>query len=187
MVVNLIGRLWLSGAKYAFSKARAGAAWQVKIGAALARYGVSLDGCRDLDDIVRVFSPRWAWLPDPVFQIWDVVYPPELLLARGGDDCDGWAMAHAQAIDHVMAPRGWQARIISVLADPWTVSHHFAVAVDPEGRIWAVQPQPERNQSGDPVVHRPFTSFAEAASTVMSWYGAKVVWFDVRHPDWTPA
>lgn len=134
-----------------------------------------------------MFRGRWHWLPDPLWQAWDQVFPPVMLLARGGDDCDGWAMTHAQAVEAVLEAYGWHSWIVSYLADPWQESHHFAAAVDPRGRVWAIQPQPSILQRSDlQIVYGPYPSVGEAVRAIAAGYGAEVVWYDVRYPDWRP-
>ena len=179
-------RLWLlAGVKYSTSAGLAGEAWAVPVSEALRAHGLALDDCRTLFEAVGVFRKRWRWVPDPAFQLWDVVYPPAQLLARGGDDCDGWAMAHAQAADHVLGRQGWKTVIISYYADPWQLSHHFAVAIDPRGGCWILQPQPSAEQADDtPTVFGPFPSIEDCANIVASWYGAKASWWDARTPMW---
>lgn len=183
-----IGRLWLGGLKYSLSRQLAGKTWKVGIEEALKRHGLTLANCQRLEDVVDIFRGRWRWRPDPAFQLWDRVYPPVLLLERGGDDCDGWAGCHAQAIAHALGSRGWQARIVSYLADPWWMSHHFAVAIDPDGQLWAVQPQASENQRATiRLIHGPFQSVDQAASYIAAGYRSRVVWYDLRLPDWTLA
>lgn len=179
-------RLWLlAGVKYATSADLAGPDWLVQVPEALKAYGLSLDGCSSIVEVTSVFRGRWRWKPDPAFQLWDVVYPPVQLLARGGEDCDGWAMAHAQAVEHVLGRQGWKAVIVSYFADPWQLSHHFAVACDPSGGHWVLQPQPAADQPADQeVVYGPFTSLEACVHTVAGWYNATASWWDVRTPMW---
>ncbi len=181
-------RLWLqAGLKYSTSAEVAGPAWAVPVNDALKAHGLALDGCRTVFEAAAVFRKRWHWVPDPAFQLWDVVYPPVQLLARGGDDCDGWAMAHAQAVDYVLGRQGWKAVIVSYYADPWHLSHHFAVAIDAAGGHWVLQPQPAADQPDEmQTVFGPFPSLEACATIVAAWYGAKACWWDVRTPMWEP-
>lgn len=185
-LVKAIGVWWLRR-KWGLSEALAGIAWRVPVAVALGAYGAGFEwskDAQDLDDVVDVFRGRWRWKSDPFFQVWDRVFPPMLLLGRGGDDCDGWAMAHAQAVTIALGRLGWSGRIASYLASRWWLSHHFAVALDPLGRVWAIQPQASADQ--DPnlqLVHGPFPSIREAADTVASWYGVTVEYLDVRLDD----
>ena len=179
-------RLWLqAGAKYATSKRIAGGAWNISLESALKPYGLSLRGCANVFEAADVFRPRWKWKPDPMFQLWDVVYPPANLLARGGDDCDGWAMAHAQAVEAGLSDQGWHSAIISYYAGPWWMSHHFAVAIDPHGGYWVLQPQPAEEQPEDsPTVYGPYGSFDDCLKQVSSWYQVGVGFWDIRTSMW---
>lgn len=183
---DLPARLWLlGGAKYRASARLAGPAWTVPLADTLKTYGLTLEGRRTLTEALDVFRPRWHWRPDPLWQAWDVVYPPVQLLARGGDDCDGWAMAHAQAAAHVLGPQGWRVVIASYFADPWPLSHHVALAIDPQGGHWVLQPEPTEDQPADqPAIFGPYPSVDVAVATVASWYQAKACWWDVRTPQW---
>lgn len=186
MLATLIARHWLGGWKYRISSWSAGADWHVPIDKILPKYGISLSRYNTPQEVASVFRPRWRWRPDPAWQLGDIVLPPARLLAAGGDDCDGWAMSHAQAIATALGPIGWQARIVSYMADPWWLSHHFAVARDPLGRWWAIQPQPsfEQPDNLDPVWPVPFDTCKDAADVIAATYNSKVVFHDVRSPMW---
>lgn len=183
-----IARQWLlAGGKYQLSAQLAGAVWQVPVQEALLAHGLTLDGRATLKAIADVFRPRWHWRPDPLFQLWDVVDPPARLLAQDGEDCDGWAMAHSQAIEYALGRAGWRAVIATYYADPWQLSHHFAVAIDPHGAHWVLQPQPSADQPvNQQVVFGPWFDVKTCVDVVASWYGARAQWFDVRTPMWEP-
>lgn len=184
-----LGRWWLSGAKYRLSRELAGPSWDLNVFAALAIRGqcIGLSTAASLEDVVGVFRGRYHWLPDPGWQLWDRVYPPKLMLERGGGDCDDWAMAHAQAVDFALGDLGWQAFIVSYLADPWWLSHHFAVAIDPSGAVWAIQPQPTPEQPRElEIVLGPFKCLEAALRAVADSYRVMIVWYDVRQPNYEP-
>lgn len=183
-----IAHQWLrEGAKYAKSAELAGAAWQVPVQEALLAHGLSLDGRTTPAAVVDVFRPRWHWRPDPLFQLWDFVDPPQVLLANQGEDCDGWAMAHSQATAYALGPLGWRSFAVSYYADPWQMSHHFAVTIDPHGDHWVLQPQPRADQAAEQqVVFGPFPDIPTCVAVVASWYNARAEWFDVRTPMWEP-
>lgn len=188
LLADTLARLWLlTGWKYEVSKSLIGPEWNIHVNDALKTHGLTLDTCKTLEDVASIFRGKWHWVPDPAGQAYDIVYPPAALLRRGGDDCDGWAMCHAQAVEYVLGPQGWRSVIVSYLADPWVLSHHFALAIDPAGNMWAVQPQPMKDQPQSmQLVFGPFKSVEEATRTVASWYNAKVEWWDVRTPMWIP-
>lgn len=186
---NNVGIWWLDGNKYNWSRSQVPQLWDMDIKTALGHHGINIDSCTTMHDVVRLFRGRYFWKPDDFFQIWDRVIPPVELLARKGDDCDGWAMLHAQAMEYVLKPRGWKVYIISYLANPWWQSHHYVTLVEPSGAVWVVQPQPteaqwvadqERNQT----VYGPYRSVEETLPLVASWYRASVVWWDKRTPRW---
>ena len=134
---------WLfSGKKYEVSAGLAGDDWKVSAYDALKAYDIDLDDVHDLASVAKVFQPRWKWKPDALFQIWDTVSCPKHLLADGGDDCDGWAMIHAQVAEYVLGKLGWTAYILTMFTDPWDKSHHVAVAVSPAKQHWVLQPEP---------------------------------------------
>ena len=189
------GRWWLSGPKYELSRALAGRWWTVPVQDAPELRGTitlaALQQARTLEQVVDAFRGRVYWEPDPVWQVWDRVYPPQLLLARGGDDCDGMAMLHAQAICFALGPQGWQAFTGSYLADPWRLSHHVALARDPAGVWWAVQPQLTRKQYAQlgrsaRIVYGPYAAPEHALRDIASCYGAEVLCYDIRDPHWLP-
>lgn len=186
LLADTLARLWLlNGWKYDVSRNLAGADWNVNVQDALVQHGLTLNNCNTLDDIANVFRGKWHWLPDPVGQAYDIVYPPVALLRRGGDDCDGWAGCHAQAVEYVLGNHGWQSVIVSYFAEDWTLSHHFALAVDPQKRMWVIQPQPRpQDPQNMQLVFGPFASVEEATRTVASWYNTKAMWWDVRTPMW---
>jgi hypothetical protein len=181
--VEVAGRAWLGGLKYAVSEHLAGTSWYINVGTACQKHGLSLTGTT-LEDVVNVFRGKAFWLPDPVLQAADIIYPPIELLDRGGDDCDGWAMTHCQAVNYILGDKGWRAFIVSYLADPFPESHHFAVAKAPDGKFWVIQPQPTPEQyKQNPamnIVAGPYATLAEIPAVVASWYKATVVWWDVR-------
>lgn len=186
---HAFGRWWLSGPKYRISQAVAGKAWDVPAIQALGEYDrrfPSPESVRTLPNVIAL-GHGFVWKPDPVFQAWDRVYPPEVMLARGGGDCDDWAMLHAQLIEAGLGGQGWQARIVSYVAHKWWLSHHFAVAIAPDGGIWPIQP---RSRSGepdvDPIWPYSFTTFDEAARAIAEAYGTEPAWFDVRDPWYRP-
>jgi hypothetical protein len=186
-MINNAGVAWLSGPKYDYSARIHGASWTIGVEQAVGYFGLrqQLDAARDIHDVIRVFRGRFFWKQDDVYQLYDVVKPPDHLLLGGGDDCDGWAMTHTQAINYALGRFGWVAWSVSYLADPFWLSHHYTVARDPQGRYWVVQPQPtetdwrthgERNQT----VFGPYATLEETPAVVAGWYGAKVVWWDKR-------
>lgn len=182
MIVQAIADAWLfRGLKYRVSEYLYGRDWYLPLSAALAKHKLSLNGKETLHDVVDTFR-GFYWASDPLWGILDTVAPPIRLLDQGQDDCDAWAMLHSQAVDHALGPLGWSGRIVSYLADPWVLSHHFCAAVDPQGHIWAVQPRPTRGQPADqdPIIPEAFPSYDLAALGVASTYGARVVKFDVR-------
>lgn len=196
-MINHFALAWLGGdgaLKYANSRRLYGASWDIGVEVALGYWMLrqQLEACRTQHDVVRVFRGRWFWKPDDVFQLFDTVRPPDHLLANGGDDCDGWAMAHTQAINYALGRYGWKAWCISYLAEPRWLSHHYCLARDPAGQFWVIQPQPteadwknygERNQT----VFGPFRTAEETPHAVASWYRAGIVWWDKRDGFYRPA
>lgn len=180
-IIKVIGIWWLSGPKYGFSRQLAGKAWHTPISEVLALVGRDLKACTTLEAVVGCFKGL-HWVKDPLFQAWDRVYPPMLLVKRGGDDCDGWAMAHALAVQEAL---GWPSRIVSYLADPWQWSHHFAVVQAPDGTWWTIQPQAAVGAPYRLPIYGPFASIAAATEGIAGAYGVRLAWYDVRHPDWT--
>jgi hypothetical protein len=189
--VNTFGIWWLSGAKYNYSKWRAGPAWDYNIKDVLSSKGIDIDKCMDMHDVVRLFLGKNFWQQDPFFQIYDVIRTPYEVISLGNDgDCGTWATVHAQAFDHVLSKRGYETKIISYLADPFSLSHHFVVITEPGGKRWVTQPQPTKESWGDPtklkqVIFGPWkaeTSDLDLAKAVLSWYDPKatVVWSDTR-------
>lgn len=178
---------WLqNGDKYAFSANYFKHEWTFGIEESLNQHGLTLAGCKTLEDVSKVFSP-WVWKGDPFFQLFDVVKPPVVLMREGGEDCDGWAMAHSLAVQHVLGPQGWKAYNISYYAKPWWNSHHFSLCEDPSGRFWAVQPEPTDNADDGkwPKVFGPFIDIPQAVKTICSMYkDTTVEWYDVRTPMW---
>lgn len=191
-IIKRMGVWWLSWPKWAVSRWLAGPEWDTPILLALARRSpykaAELAIASTLEEVVDAFRGIVHWMPDPGGQVWDQVLPPALLLRQGGDDCDGMAMLHAQAIAYALGPRGWRAAIGSYLADPWELSHHVALTVDPDGLIWAVQPQPTMEQPQDArLIFGPYINCEIAMDAIASQYHAKVVWYDIRMPDGSPA
>lgn len=183
-----IADYWLrDGNKYLKSAELAGAAWHVPVQTSLLAHGLSLEGRTTPQAVVDVFRPRWNWRPDAVLQLWDMVDPPQILLAHDGEDCDGWAMAHAQACEYALARFGWRSVVVSYYADPWQVSHHYAVTIDPHGACYVLQPQPSAAQPDDQqVVFGPFASIEATLQVVPAWYKARAEWWDVRTPMYAP-
>lgn len=196
--VEAIGVGWLSGPKYDFSKFLAGTDWNIDVETALNKYNLSLKDCKTLHDIDMYIRGKIFWLPDPIGQAWDVIYPPIQMLARGGDDCDGTCMFNAESIEHVLSPQGWKAYTASYLADPFTESHHFAIGLDPHGQVWAMQPPPSHEQwNSDPrwspqnpnpysCVYGPYSTCNEAVYAIAAQYKVKVVWYTIRGPKYEP-
>lgn len=183
--VNDFAKVWLGGAKYALSERLYGASWTIEVAAALSYYGITLGPCKDMHDVVRIFRGRWFWVSDGFYALWDTVKPPDHLLAEGGDDCDGMAMLHTQAMNAALGRYGWKAVTVSYLADPWWMSHHYTELMDPQGHYWAVQPQPTKEQwdkdgEANQTVYGPYASPEETLAAVTSQYKAKAVWHDVR-------
>jgi hypothetical protein len=139
---------------------------------------------------VNLLRGRFTWNPDCLFQLDDWVKPPVLLLQSGGDDCDGWAMLHAQAVNDALGRLGWRAFIVSYLAQPFWKSHHFAVAADALDNYWAIEPQPRLEdlqklspaaaQDAYPIVFGPFSSIKQAAEAIARRHVAEIVWMDIR-------
>lgn len=184
-MINEFGIWWLKGPKYDYSRKLAGDyAWNLPIKDALAAHGLNIDSCNDMHDVIRLFLGKYFWKPDAIFQARDIVLPPLELLARGGDDCDGWAMCHGQALEYVLKPKGWTVYNVSYFANPWWNSHHFNIMCEPNGQWWAVQPQPtqkqwdERNIRQVQVIFGPFRDFHQAMSAVVAMYqGTSIVWW----------
>lgn len=179
---------WLfEGNKYIKSKELAGDAWDVNVVEALAEHDITLEGLTTPQQVADVFRGKWFWRPDPLMQLWDVVDPPQILLKNLGEDCDGMAMLHAQAVEAALGHLGWSARIVSYYADPWQMSHHYAVAVAPDGQAWVLQPQPKADQDpNQQVVFGPYASIEETTKVVPSWYNATADKYDVRTPKYEP-
>ncbi len=179
---------WLfDGNKYKKSKELAGGAWDTPIREVLAQHGLSIDGCTTPQAVADVIRGHLYWRPDPLMQLWDFVDPPEIAMANKGEDCDGAAMLHAQACEYALGPLGWKAYIVSYYADPWQMSHHYAVAVAPDGQVWVLQPQPKADQDpNQQVVFGPYASIEETTKVVPSWYNATADKYDVRTPKYEP-
>lgn len=191
-LIKAIGIWWLSGAKYAISRLLAGRGWTLPLARALEANGLPRAGlileATTPDQVAAYFRGRAYWRPDPLWQGWDVVRPPVELLRRGGDDCDGMAMLHAQALEMALGRLGWRAGIVSYFADPWHKSHHFAYAVNAAGFVYAVQPQPDRDYPYEVrLVYGPYATVDAAVRAIAALYGVEVVWYDNRRPDWSPA
>jgi len=191
-LIRLLGIAWLRWLKWPISRLLSGRRWSVGFDAIGVvgddtSFGEYLNGADDLSSVVSVFRGVAFWKADPAWQLWDRVYPPALLVARGGDDCDGWAMLHARAIEYALGCRGWSAAIGSYLADPWQLSHHVALAIDPAGFVWAIQPPPTRDQANAGLkvrqIYGPYETYEDALGFIASTYGARVVWYDIRRPD----
>lgn len=188
--IDHIALAWLAGPdalKYANSRRLYGASWNLGVETVLGYYGLKpkLDAARTIHDIVRLFRGRWFWKPDGLFQVEDTVLPPDYLLKQGGDDCDGWAMLHCQAINYALKKHGYQAWIITYYADPFTLSHHYCVVRDPQGHYWVVQPQPTEadwKQYGEAcqTVWGPYRYLEETPHAVAVWYNTKALWWDKR-------
>lgn len=192
-MINNAGVAWLSGPKYDTSARIYGAAWAVGIETALSWRGRTLANCKTIHDVIRVFRGREFWKRDGFYQLFDTVKPPDFLLAEGGDDCDGWAMTHCQAINQALGRYGWKAWAVSYLADPFWMSHHYCLARDPQGQFWVIQPQPTaedwktKGDAGNQTVYGPYRSAGETPHIVAGWYNARVVWWDVRDGLYKPA
>lgn len=187
MLDRWIAAWWLGqGQKYRLSAYLAGPDWHLPFSAVVAKHHIRLDGATSLRDVVSAFTGRVFWQPDLCWQIRDTVSPPVRLIAEGGDDCDGMAMLHAQAVDHALGPLGWGAAIVSYLARDVRLSHHVCAAKDPDGRLWVIQPQPMRGHDADPLPGFVFRDHAHLARVVASWYHTDVIAYDVRTPQWEP-
>lgn len=185
-LVTSFAEYWLiQGAKYERSKQLAGQEWSTNIVDALKRYGKSLDHCKDVHDVVRVFLGWKFWTADGWYQLDDWVKPPAYLLKEGGDDCDGWAMTHAQAVNAALRKFGYHAWIVSYEAEPWWMSHHYCLVQYPNGEFWVMQPQPtqkdwqERPQQCQ-VVFGPYASPEASVHAVAAMYQATVRKWDLR-------
>lgn len=192
-IVNAIGKWWLSGPKYDLSRFIYRYSWVIPFEITARKYGLFTTPALTAHDVAAAFSDIYVfWIPDPLWGALDTVKPPHVLLAEGGDDCDGWAMCHARAVEHVLGPLGWRASVVSYLADPWHLSHHFCLAVGPDGSKWIIQPQKSRKQAAEGMQIDPVRQYfgpllaKDAADVVASWYKAKVVWCDVRDTNWNP-
>lgn len=180
-MLQLLAKIWLlKGLKYKLSAFLTGPDWDLPIQEACAAHGLNLDECPpSLEAVANFFRGHWFWLPDPAFQLYDVVYPPFKLLARGGDDCDGAAMIHAQAAEYVLGPKGYKAYTISYFAKPWWMSHHYALIQDPAGKYWIMQPQPAKDGNKDQqVVYGPYTTVEETVTAVAGCYWTKAAWWN---------
>lgn len=187
MLADAIAWAWIGPPswKYRASERAWGEAWLRPFTQALAAHRISLNGVSVLQVVVDAFE-GYHWLPDPIWQAFDVIYPPYEMLKRGGGDCDEWAWCHALAVDHALKSEGWQAKIVTTYVKPFTKSHHFCVAVSPSGEHWAIQPRPTPQQPPDlnPLIQRAFGSCAEAARVITAAYDARLVWYDVRDTGW---
>lgn len=187
MIAQAIAAVWLGhGVKYRLSEWIAGAVWRLDFSAVLAKHGLRLNGLTRLEDVIYAFRGRFAWDWDPLHGGGDYVKPPIRTLADKAGDCDDAAFLHAQAIEHALGAHGWRGRIVSYLASPWVMSHHFAVAIDPDGGFWPVQPPPAKWQPQDAeyVWKYACKDAAHAAREVADTYGVRVVAFDVRDEKW---
>lgn len=178
---------WLGqGVKYGWSRDQQKDVWNIRVEEAIKPYGLSLDGCKTPQDVTNVFRGKFFWTPDPLLQIYDIVKCPVTLLREGGDDCDGMAMLHAQAINYALGPLGWSAKIYTYLATDFRLSHHFVVAYSPDGKFYVVQPQPTKAQweeHGDhcQTVWGPYKTTDGMPELVASWYNTKIEWWDLRN------
>lgn len=187
-MIDYIARFWLlDGNKYSYSRWRAGSNWDISARDALKLYGLNLDSCSTMHDVIRLLFGKVFYKPDAFFQMDDMVECPMDTMRNGGSDCDGMAMLHAQCMEYVLGMNGTEAKIVSYLADPWWMSHHYCVLKELNGNVWVVQPQPtkeawERNGTNNQVIFGPYKSIHETVPIVASWYGAKVQWYDIRTP-----
>lgn len=168
--------------KYWASAVANWSAWNKPFSEVVAKYDLGLQNCREIQEVVNAFRGRVFWKPDPLLQIYDLVSPPDTILQNQGDDCDGNAMLHAQAIEYAL---NWPAKIISYLAKPFWLSHHFTAVSTPNGQLRVVQPQPREIDvktgiAVNPLLEKTFFTYEGAAKYVASLYNAEVVWFDVR-------
>lgn len=193
MYDRAVAYVWLGlGAKYAASRMASDFAhpgeWTRPIGQVLDDFGVDLRGIRNLPDAIYALRGRFEWDSDPLLGLIDYVKPPARTLAERAGDCEDAAWLHAQVIEHVLGPLGWEGRIVSYLASDWTQSHHFAIAIDPGGGVWPVQPPPAKWQPAikEYVWRYPRKSAEHAAREVAATYpgGPRVVVMDVRDASW---
>lgn len=196
MIQEIIAGAWLGrGWKYRASEAASErvhpGAWRLPFSQALAKHGISLNGVSTLRETIYAFRGKVFWISDPLWGVMDYVVPPLVTLDHKGDDCDSLAWLHACAVQFALGPSGWRGLIVSYLSDPWVYSHHFCAAVDPKGRVWAVQPQPAKWQPQDleNILPEPYEDFARAAMDVADSYSTdaqrvRVVAFDVRDSYW---
>ncbi len=108
-----------------------------------------------------------------------------------GDDCDGWAGMNAKAIDYALSRYQWKGYIVSVLADPVEWSHHIAVGHAPDGKWWAMQPQPNEDtwkalgaKQYLGTIYGPYDTVEKARDSIMAQYPCKVEWSDLRDSQW---
>lgn len=186
-MVNSFGKWWLSGPKYAYSRWRAGAEWDLPIDYVMKENYLNIDKCKTAEDVVNMLRGKVFWHADKFLSIYDVVSSTRELMNIRHDDCDGFSMLHAQALEYVLGPQGCKVEIVSYLADPWWVSHHYAVITYPNGDVYAVQPQPTKefhDKYGDrnQIIFGPYKSVHDSVPEIAKLYNANVQWYDVRNP-----
>lgn len=184
-MIYRFGTWWLGGAKYAYAKLCNANAWYFNTRDVLAEHGIWPENCTTINQVVDLFRGKVFWKPDPAWQVNDRVLSPYYLMRNGGDDCDGMAMLHAQAIHLGLSRYGYKSYIVSYLAADFTLSHHYCLVLDPQGKYWVVQPQPTKESyavyPNSQIVFGPFNSADQTVHEVASWYRTTATWYDIRN------
>lgn len=192
MFQKLIADLWLgAGLKYWVSQIVAGSAWYTPLSVIWAKHKIDLLTKKSLSEVIGVFKGRVSYDWDPLHGVADFVKSPLATLDSGLGDCDDQAMLHACAVEWALGSSGWHGYIISYLADPWWLSHHFCAAISPDNLVFVVQPWPSQQQllqglQFNPLWSEPYGTMADACAAVVASYKAKVVAWDVRDCFWRP-
>lgn len=193
MIDRAVAGIWLGqGLKYQVSQWASDwlhpSEWRLPIAAVLAKHGLWLNAAGSLESAIYALRGKFSWDWDPLHGAVDYVKPPIRTLYERSGDCDDAAWLHAQIIEHALGSEGWKARIVSYLSKNFTLSHHFAVGIDPGGGVWPVQPPPASWQPAEiPYVWSyACKNILHAAREVSATYGeeASVVAYDVRDTAW---
>jgi hypothetical protein len=185
--IDAIGKWWLSGNKYKVSKFLAGSLWNEPIENVLKDFEIDTTKVTGLYDTVALLTGKVFWVEDSLYSAIDTVRSPRAIFERSGDDCDGLAGLHAKLINFVLRSKGYEAYIVSYLANPWTFSHHFCAVKDPNGVWFAVQPQPTEHdflEGFHDCVYGAWENLDDMVHAIAAGYDSEVVWMDLRNDNW---
>jgi len=186
LFAQLVAGAWLGmGLKYRLSRWRSEkhrpGLWEEPAGLVFRGLG-NLAFVATLEQVTDEFRGKIFYRIDRLFGLLDYVQSPGELLETREGDCDDHAWLHAQAVEYAL---GWPCHVVSYLAEDFRLSHHFAVAEDPAGQIWAIQVQAPRDElPGRQIVFGPFVDIEAAMHhSARDIFDTEVVAYDVRKCD----